>query len=114
MMPWETNRPSTAATHLVKHLTGVLAPYDIRINAIAPGLFPSELAAGLIAQGDTGGKEPTDEGAYDRTFIPAERLGKTDDIVGTMLYMASPAGAYLDVNIQVIDGGRVSQLNGTY
>lgn len=103
-----------ATTHIVKHLAGTLAPYSIRVNAIAPGLFPSELAAGLIAQGGTSGKEPTEEGAFEKSFIPAERLGKTDDIAGTMLYMASRAGAYLNGNIQVLDGGRISQLHGTY
>ncbi|KAK3715830.1 hypothetical protein LTR37_006813 [Vermiconidia calcicola] len=103
-----------ATTHLVKHLAGTLTPYSIRVNAIAPGLFPSELAAGLIAQGGQGNKEPTEVGAFAKSFIPAERLGKTEDIVGAMLYMASAAGAYLNGNIQVIDGGRISQLNGTY
>lgn len=103
-----------ATSHLIKHLSGTLSPYGVRVNGIAPGLFPSELAAGLIAQGGDTGKDPTDEGAYGTDFIPAQRLGKTDDMVGTMLYMASAAGAYLNGNIQVIDGGRVGILNGTY
>ena len=75
--------PSKAATtHIVKHLAGTLVPYSIRVNAIAPGLFPSELAEGLIAQGGRSKEDPTEEGAYDKSFIPAERLGKTEDIVG--------------------------------
>lgn len=107
--------PSKAATtHLVKHLSGTLAPYSVRVNAIAPGLFPSELAAGLIAQGGSSGKDPTEEGAYEKSFIPAQRLGKTEDIIGTMLYMSSKAGAYLNGVINVIDGGRIGQLHGTY
>lgn len=40
------------------------------------------------------------EGAYDTEFIPATRLGRTEDIVGTMLYMASEAGAYLNGNVR--------------
>ena len=104
-----------ATTHMVKHLSGTLAPYSIRVNAIAPGLFPSELAAGMIAQGGTSsGKEPTEEGAYEKTFIPAQRLGRPEDIVGTMLYMSSKAGAYLNGVINVVDGGRIGMLNGTY
>jgi NAD(P)-dependent dehydrogenase (short-subunit alcohol dehydrogenase family) len=94
-----------------------LAPYSIRVNGIAPGLFPTVLAEGLIAQGQsTAGQtqDPTEEGAFVKSFIPAERLGKTEDIVGAILYMASAAGAYLNGNIQVTDGGRISQLNGTY
>lgn len=84
------------------------------MNGIAPGLFPSELAEGLIAQGGSSGKDPTEEGAYETSFIPAQRLGKTDDMVGTMLYMASAAGAYLNGNIQVLDGGRIGVGYGTY
>ena len=103
-----------ATTHIVKHLAGTLAPYSIRVNAIAPGLFPTDLAQGLIAQGGSTNQDPTEEGAFAKDFIPAERLGKTDDIVGAMLYIASAAGAYMNGNIQIIDGGRISQLNGTY
>jgi len=103
-----------ATTHLVKHLSGTLAPYHIRANAIAPGLFPSELAAGLIAQGGSSDRDLSEEGAYDYSFIPATRLGRTDDIVGTMLYMSSRAGAYLNGVINVIDGGRIGLMNGTY
>lgn len=82
-----------AATHLVKHLSGTLSPYRIRVNGIAPGLFPSELAAGLIAQGGSTGKDPTEDGAYMTDFIPAQRIGKTEDMAGAVLYMASAAGA---------------------
>ncbi|KAK4547686.1 hypothetical protein LTR36_000643 [Oleoguttula mirabilis] len=104
-----------AATHLVKGLAGTLAPYSIRVNAIAPGLFPSDLAAELIAAGGVAeGKEATEEGAFAKTFIPAERVGRLEDMAGTVLYMASAAGAYLNGNITVLDGGRVSQLPGTY
>jgi NAD(P)-dependent dehydrogenase (short-subunit alcohol dehydrogenase family) len=89
-------------------------PYSIRVNAIAPGLFPSDLAAGLIAQGGKTDKDPSEEGAFDKSFIPAERLGSADDMAGTVLYMASAAGAYMNGNIQVVDGGRIALLNGTY
>ena len=84
------------------------------MNAIAPGLFPSDLAAGLIAGGGAKGKEATEEGAFAKDFIPAERTGKLEDMAGTVLYMASAAGAYLNGNITVLDGGRISQLPGTY
>lgn len=103
-----------AATHLVKHMAGMLVPYSIRVNAIAPGLFPSDLAAGLIAGGGVKGDDPTVEGAFSKDFIPAGRTGKTEDMAATVLYMASAAGAYLNGNITVLDGGRISQLQSTY
>jgi NAD(P)-dependent dehydrogenase (short-subunit alcohol dehydrogenase family) len=106
-----------ATTHIAKYLASTLAPYSIRVNAIAPGLFPTVIAEGLIAQGQGSAgqsQDLTEEGAFAKLSIPAGRLGKTDDIAGAVLYMARAAGAYLNGNIQVIDGGRISQLNAKY
>jgi len=93
-----------ATTHLVKHLASSLVPYSIRVNGLAPGLFPSELAAGLIAKGGAQGKDVTEEGAFAKEFIPAERLGRLEDMAGTVLYVASDAGGYMNGNITVLDG----------
>jgi len=102
-----------AATHLVKHLAGTLAPFEIRVNGLAPGLFPSDLADGLIkgvcAEGD-----PGEEGSISASIIPATRTGVESDMVGTVMWMASRAGAYLNGNVTVLDGGRVSLLPATY
>ncbi|KAL9530272.1 Short-chain dehydrogenase/reductase [Sphaerulina musiva] len=104
-----------ATTHLVKGLAGALVPYSIRVNALAPGLFPSDLAAELIAKGGTPLKEdPCVEGAFAKSFIPAQRVGSPADMAGTVLYLASAAGAYVNGNIQVIDGGRIAIMHGTY
>ncbi|GAB7363390.1 hypothetical protein MBLNU230_g3668t1 [Neophaeotheca triangularis] len=103
-----------AATHLVKHLSGTLVPYSIRVNGIAPGLFPSELAAGLIAGAGVSEEESVKEGAFDKSFIPAQRLGSGEDVGGTVLYLASRAASYVNGNVLVMDGGRISQLPGVY
>lgn len=103
-----------AATHLIKHLAGTLAPFSIRVNGLAPGLFPSDLADSLIVGVNPKGGDPTEEGSIDRKIIPAERVGKESDMAGTVVYLASEAAAYLNGNIAVLDGGRVSQLPGTY
>ncbi|KAK5698052.1 hypothetical protein LTR97_007012 [Elasticomyces elasticus] len=104
-----------AATHLIKCLAGALVPYQIRVNGIAPGLFPSDLANALIKSFGAGEEaDSTIEGNVPRDIVPAERTGKADDMAGTVLYMASAAGAYLNGNITVLDGGRVSQLPSTY
>ena len=102
-----------AATHLIKHLAGTLAPFSIRVNGIAPGLFPSDLAESLIAGVDAKG-DPGEEGSIDQAIIPAARIGVESDMVGSVMYIASWAGAYLNGNVTVLDGGRVSQLPGTY
>jgi NAD(P)-dependent dehydrogenase (short-subunit alcohol dehydrogenase family) len=102
-----------AATHLVKHLAGTLAPFNIRINGLAPGLFPTELAGNVIAAVGAKG-DPLEEGSISASIIPATRVGREEDMVGTVMYLASAAGAYLNGNVTVLDGGRVSQLPGTY
>lgn len=102
-----------AATHMVKHLAGTLVPYNIRVNGIAPGLFPSDLASGLIAGVKPTG-DPIEEGSIGKNVTPAERTGRESDMAGTVIFLASAAGAYLNGNITVVDGGRMSQLPGTY
>jgi NAD(P)-dependent dehydrogenase (short-subunit alcohol dehydrogenase family) len=102
-----------AATHLIKHLAGTLAPFAIRVNGVAPGLFPSDLAEGLIAGVSPNG-DPMEEGSVSAKIIPVTRVGVEDDMMGTVLYVASKAGAYLNGNITVLDGGRLSQFPGTY
>ncbi|KAF2239502.1 NAD(P)-binding protein [Viridothelium virens] len=100
-----------AVTHLMKQFATFFTKWSIRCNALAPGLFMSELAAPLVAhaRGDA-----TKTGAFDKSYIPAERIGSEEDMGGTVLYMASRAGAYLNGNIMVIDGGRLSTLPATY
>lgn len=105
-----------ATTHLIKGLSGTLAPYNIRVNGIAPGVFPTDLSAGLIAATGVAndGQDLSIPGTFPKEFIPATRAGSTADIAGTVLYLASPAGAYMNGCILVLDGGRITQLPGTY
>lgn len=51
---------------------------------------------------------------FDKTFIPQERAGQPEDIGGTLIYLASKAGAYLSGCSIVIDGGRLSIVPSAY
>jgi NAD(P)-dependent dehydrogenase (short-subunit alcohol dehydrogenase family) len=73
-------------------------------------VFPSEISASLLSgRGDT-----SQPGAFPKSFIPAEKTGDEMDMAGTILYMASRAGAYCNALILVIDGGRLTILPGSY
>lgn len=62
-------------------------------------MFPSELASSLISNSKA---DPREEGSFDKTYIPAERTGDEEDMAGTLLYIASRAGAYLNGNVLMI------------
>ena len=47
-------------------------------------------------------------------FVPLKRVGKTTDMGGLILFLASKAGAYVNGNVTVIDGGRLSLACSTY
>ena len=78
-------------------------------------MFVSELAAPLIAHSTKDAKgDPTKFGSLERSYMPSERIGSEEDMAGTVLYMASRAGGFMNGNIVVIDGGRLSLLPATY
>ncbi|KAF8858433.1 putative Rhamnolipids biosynthesis 3-oxoacyl-reductase [Acephala macrosclerotiorum] len=97
--------------HLVKMLATYFSDYKIRVNGIAPGMFPSEMTA---EQAAFKGGDPTKEGGLDRKITPLERSGKEEDMAGTAIYLMSRGGAYLDGCIVVPDGGRLGELPATY
>jgi NAD(P)-dependent dehydrogenase (short-subunit alcohol dehydrogenase family) len=96
-------------THMMKMMATAFVPFRIRCNVLAPGLFPSELAGGVIS-GLSSGKSL----GIDASVIPSERTGMEEDIAGAVLYMASKAGAYLNGSVIVVDGGRLGVLPSTY
>jgi NAD(P)-dependent dehydrogenase (short-subunit alcohol dehydrogenase family) len=62
-------------------------------------VFPSELASSLISNSKA---DPREEGSFEKSYIPAERTGDEEDMAGTVLYIASRAGAYLNGNVLMI------------
>ncbi|KAI1154249.1 short chain dehydrogenase [Nemania diffusa] len=98
-----------AITHLMKHATTNLSPYGIRTNAMAPGLFPSELAADLI-----GDRDPSKEDPSEMRFIPTRRFGGEEEMAGSVLYLASRAGAYCNGLVLVMDGGKLATMPAAY
>lgn len=73
-------------------------------------MFPSELAAGMIA----GRKPEEEEYGADPKFIPARRFGGDEEMAGTILYLASRAGSYCNGLVLLIDGGRSGVMCSSY
>lgn len=83
---------------MTKHLAAELGPRGILLNAIAPGFFPSKMASGLIAL--SGGEEKM------ARETPDGRLGKPEDIVGSIVFLCSRASEHINGAVLPIDGGR--------
>ncbi|KAF2808445.1 short-chain dehydrogenase [Mytilinidion resinicola] len=95
---------SKAATdHLVALLASKFARWYVRVNSINPGFVPSNMNP-IGAEGNMFAA------LFDK--VPAKRAGKAEDIAGTVLYLCSQAGAYVDGRCLCVDGGRVLLANG--
>ena len=114
------NSSKAATTHLVKMLSTYFAQagFRIRANVIAPGIYPSEMTKQTTRslQSFEGGREGAFKGAHvvGAEVSPSERTGSEEDFAGTILYLASRAGAYINGETLVTDGGRLSQLPAVY
>jgi 3-oxoacyl-[acyl-carrier protein] reductase len=80
---------------MTRSLSRELAGRKVTINAICPGFIESEMTKAL-------GDAILDEV---KKRIPAKRVGLPEDIATGVLYLASPAAAYVTGQILVIDGG---------
>jgi NAD(P)-dependent dehydrogenase (short-subunit alcohol dehydrogenase family) len=106
--------PSKAGViHMTKMMASWLIPYDIRANSIAPGLYLSEMTAPMYtAQGKTAIHNV--EGTFPKKLVPATRTGDEQDMAGVILWLCSRAGAYINGNVVVTDGGRLAAIPSSY
>ena len=82
---------------LTRHLACEWARDGIRVNAIAPGWFPSELTEQMFA----------DEAAatWIRRNTPVGRPGRPEELDGALLLLAGPASTYITGQVIAVDGG---------
>jgi gluconate 5-dehydrogenase len=86
-----------AVEQLTRELARQWAPRGVRVNAIAPGFFPTELNAPMVA---APGRL---EALLART--PLGRAGRPADITGLAVFLASPAAAFVTGHVLACDGG---------
>ena len=75
----------------------------IRVNAIAPGFFLTEQNRFLLTEKETGGLTPRGQSIIGHT--PMSRFGAPEDLIGTVLWLLSPAGEFVHGAVIPIDGG---------
>jgi len=73
------------------------APYNINVNAIAPGFIETEMTEPL--------RQNREVMKYVLDRTPLRRLGQVDDIVGAALFLASEAASYITGHCLAVDGG---------
>jgi NAD(P)-dependent dehydrogenase (short-subunit alcohol dehydrogenase family) len=100
----------SAAKAGVSNFTQWLAVYmaqeyspDIRVNAIAPGFFLTEQNRFLLTDAQTG--ELTPRGKSIISHTPMGRFGKPEDLLGAVLWLLSPASAFVTGTVIPVDGG---------
>jgi NAD(P)-dependent dehydrogenase (short-subunit alcohol dehydrogenase family) len=91
------NVSKAADFQLARNYAVEYGPDNVRVNCIAPGLIKTDFARALW-------EDPEREKATNRT-TPLRRIGQPHEIAGAVVYLASPASAFMTGQAMVIDGG---------
>jgi NAD(P)-dependent dehydrogenase (short-subunit alcohol dehydrogenase family) len=87
---------------LAVHMAQEYSP-DIRVNAVAPGFFLTDQNRFLLTNKETGVLTPRGQSIINHT--PIGRFGAPDDLAGTVLWLLSPASAFVTGIVVPVDGG---------
>jgi len=87
---------------LAVHMAQEYSP-EIRVNAIAPGFFLTEQNRFLLTDKETGALTPRGQSIIGHT--PMKRFGAMEDLLGTLLWLVSPAAAFVTGIVVPVDGG---------
>ena len=85
-----------AVVNLTRELA-LLGRKGVRVNALCPGYFPSEMTEPML--GDEGSER------YLATYAAIPRMGEEHELDGALLLLASPASTYITGHSLLVDGG---------
>jgi NAD(P)-dependent dehydrogenase (short-subunit alcohol dehydrogenase family) len=86
-----------AIVNLTRELAAQWARKGVRVNALCPGWFPSEMTAGMES-------DPASQ-AFIKSNSPMPRMGELSELDGPLLLLASDAGSFMTGHTLVVDGG---------
>jgi NAD(P)-dependent dehydrogenase (short-subunit alcohol dehydrogenase family) len=86
--------------NLTRDLAVHWAPHNIRVTAIGPAYFPSEMTAGILEM-------PEIRSEIERR-TPLRRIGRPEELKGPVVFLASDAASYVTGEILYVDGGWTS------
>jgi NAD(P)-dependent dehydrogenase (short-subunit alcohol dehydrogenase family) len=89
------NTSKAAAINFTRALAAEWGRYNINVNAICPGFFPSKMSAGLLAT--------MEESIV--AHAPLHRLGGEEDLKGSVVFLASEASRHITGQHLAVDGG---------
>lgn len=84
--------------HLTRNLALEWARQNIRVNALAPGYFPTEMNRDFLE---------SDEGEKLRKRVPMARFGRYEDLEGPLALLLGESGAYITGVVLPVDGGHL-------
>jgi NAD(P)-dependent dehydrogenase (short-subunit alcohol dehydrogenase family) len=99
--PYSYTIAKAGVVNFMKQAAHDLARWNVRVNAIAPGPFKTNLGGG--------GPMPPEAEARWNSVIPLGRMGDTSEIRGLALLLASSAGSFMTGGVYPIDGGALLQ-----